>query len=190
MDVQELFLMQHERTHAQVKREFLQGLRDEQMRCRPKGLNSIAWLVWHMARCEDVLNVLIADRPQILDQGGWFDRLHVAHRDVGTGMADDEVTDLSASVDLEALRGYYHAVGQSTLEILTSLQPQKLDEIPDLRRLHPDAEGVFRECAMWGISEREGLSKGWWLSHLGSTHNQMHRGEALTIRGLQGIRNR
>jgi hypothetical protein len=160
------------------------------MRLRPKGLNSIAWIVWHMARCEDALNLLLADRPQVLDQEHWFDRLHVARRDVGTGMADAEVSTLSASVDLTALNGYYTAVGQSTVAVVTSLPPQELDAIPDLHRLHPEVEGVFQENAMWAISEREGASKGWWLGHLGIAHNQMHRGEALTIRGLQGMRNR
>ena len=160
------------------------------MRLRPNGLNSIAWLVWHMARCEDALNVIIADHPQVLDEEGWFNRLQVADRDVGTGMADADVSALSASVDLVALCGYYHAVEQSTAAIVMSLQPQELDEVPTLHRLHPDAEGIFRENAMWGISEREGLTKGWWLGHLGIGHNQLHRGEALTVRGLQGIRNR
>ena len=190
MEVQEFFLIHHHRVHAQIKNEFLQGLSDEQVRFRPEGLNSIAWLIWHMARCEDALNVIVENRPQVLDQDRWFDRLQVAHRDVGTGMRDDEVSALSASVDLQALRGYYDAVTQNTVEIVTLLKPQDLDEIPDLDRLHPDAEGVFRESAMWGITEREGTSKSWWLGHLGLLHNQMHRGEALTIRGLQGIRNR
>lgn len=190
MDARAFFLLHHSRVHAQVEREFLQGLSEEQMRFRPDGLNSIAWIVWHMARCEDVLNVLMADHPQVLDHEHWFDRLHVSNRDVGTGMADADVSALSASVELTALRGYYTAVGQSTVALVTSLQPQELDESPDLHRLHPDVEGVFRENAMWAISEREGSSKGWWLGHLGIAHNQMHRGEALTIRGLQGIRNR
>jgi hypothetical protein len=43
---------------------------------------------------------------------------------------------------------------------------------------------------MWAIWEREGQTKGWWLGHLGIGHNQMHRGQALTLRGLHGIRNR
>jgi len=188
MDAREFFLLHHGRVHSQVEREFLQRLSDEQIRLRPDGLNSIAWLVWHMARCEDAINVLIAGRPQVLDQENWLTRLNLSLRDVGTGMADDEVSDLSARLDLAALRGYYTAVGRRTVEVVKSLRPQELDEIPDLYRLR--AEGVFRENAMWAISEREGQTKGWWLGHLGIGHNQMHRGQALTIRRLQGIRNR
>jgi hypothetical protein len=45
-------------------------------------------------------------------------------RDVGTGMGDDEVSDLSARLDLVALRGYYTAVGRRTLEVVRSLRPE------------------------------------------------------------------
>jgi hypothetical protein len=72
MDAREFFLRHHAQVHSQVAREFLQDLSDEQMRLRPNSLNSLAWLVWHMARCEDALNVLIANRPQVLDQN-WHD---------------------------------------------------------------------------------------------------------------------
>jgi DinB superfamily len=95
MDAREFFLIHHAQVHSQVAREFLQDLSDEQMRLRSNGLNSVAWLVWHMARCEDALNVLIANRPQILDQNDWLTRLNLSLRDVGTGMTDDEVSDLS-----------------------------------------------------------------------------------------------
>jgi hypothetical protein len=39
-------------------------------------------------------------------------------RDIGTGMADDEVSDLSARLDLAALRDYYTAVGRRTVEVV------------------------------------------------------------------------
>jgi hypothetical protein len=99
MDAIEFFALHHERLHMQVTRDFLQGLSDEQMRLRPNGLNSIAWLVWHMARYEDILNLLLVGRPQVLDEEHWLPRLQVSMRDVGTGMGDDEVSDLSSSTE-------------------------------------------------------------------------------------------
>ena len=158
MDAREFFLIHHAPVHSQVAREFLQDLSDEQMRLRPNGLNSLAWLVWHMARCEDALNVLIARRPQVFDQDDWLTRLNVSFRDVGTGMTDEEVSDLSARLDLGVLRDYYHAVGRRTVEVVKSLRPQDLNESPDLHQLR--AEGAFRESAMWAISEREGRDQG------------------------------
>jgi hypothetical protein len=48
---------------------------DAQWRARPHGLNSIAWLVWHVARCEDGgLNRLVIDRlPGDARSGGALD---------------------------------------------------------------------------------------------------------------------
>jgi hypothetical protein len=133
-------------------------------------------------------NLLLAGRPQVLDEEDWLPRLNLSIRDVGTGMGDDEVSDLSARLDLAALRDYYAAVGRRTVEVVRSLHPEALDELPDLQRLR--AEGVFRDNALWAIVEREGQTKGWWLGHLGIAHNQMHRGQGVTIRRLQGIRRR
>jgi hypothetical protein len=113
-------------------------------------------------------------------------RLNLSIRDVGTGMGDAEVSDLSAQLDLAALRDYYTAVGRRTLEVVRSLRPEALDELPDLERLR--AAGVFRENAVRLIAERERETKGWWLGQLGIAHSQSHRGQAVTIRLLQGIR--
>ena len=53
----------------------------EQLRRRPvKGSNSLAWLLWHMARIEDVaVNVVVANRRQVFDEG-WAERLKVPRR--------------------------------------------------------------------------------------------------------------
>jgi hypothetical protein len=63
VDAIDFFVLHYGRLHMQVERDFLQGLSDAQMRLRLSGLNSIAWLVWHMARYEDILNLLLVGRP-------------------------------------------------------------------------------------------------------------------------------
>src|SRR5688572_28481905 len=95
-----------------------QGLTDEQIRTSPHpAVNSIAWLVWHMARAEDTaVNRLVARRPPLISESEWPARLGVTRRDVGTAMTDDEVTDLSARIDLDGLRAYWRAVGERTLD--------------------------------------------------------------------------
>jgi DinB superfamily len=188
MDAIDFFVLQHERLHRQVEHNFLHRLSDTQLRLRPQGLNSIAWLVWHMARCEDMLSLVLVGRPQVLDEEDWLPRLHLSVRDIGTGMSDDEVSDLSARLNLAALRDYYAAVGRRTLEVVRSLRPEALDELPDLHRLR--AAGLVRENALAVIEQREGQSKGQWLGQLGVSHSQGHRGQATTICLLQGIRPR
>jgi hypothetical protein len=68
-------------------------------------------------------------------------------------------------------------VGQRTVEVVRSLRPEALDELPDLDRFR--AAGVFREKALWAIVERAGQTKGWWLGQLGIAHSQSHRANLL-----------
>jgi hypothetical protein len=78
MDARDLFLDQHAAVHSAavggdrmsaVERTFGR-LTDEQMRVRPReDLNSLAWLLWHVARAEDVfVNLVLAGRPQVFDE--------------------------------------------------------------------------------------------------------------------------
>ena len=69
------------------------------------GTNSVAWLVLHMARIEDVtFNLLVMERPQVFE--AWFEQLGTDRRAVGTGMSDEEVLELSRTIHLPALRAY------------------------------------------------------------------------------------
>jgi hypothetical protein len=170
-------------------------LSEAQLRHRPRpDLNSIAWIVWHMARCEDFgVQRLVGYRPQIFDQQRWMARLNVPLRDCGTGMTGDEVTDLSTRVDLAALRAYWTAVGEGTRAVVHTLRPEELDEVIDPTYLHQVIveEGVFRlrsEDLPRPGANYQGRNKGWLLGHLGLTHNYEHVAEALVIRGLQGRR--
>ena len=94
MDVRNLFLDQHAIMHSAAvggnkmsaaERAFA-GLSDEQMRVRPReDLNSLAWLMWHIARAEDIMvNTVLTGRPQVCD-AAWMKRLGIARPDFGIG---------------------------------------------------------------------------------------------------------
>ena len=94
MDTRDLFLEQHAAMHtaavggnkmSAAERTFA-GLTDEQMRVRPReDLNSIAWLMWHIARAEDILvGQVVAGGAQLFDEG-WKKRLGVTRPDFGIG---------------------------------------------------------------------------------------------------------
>src|SRR6266704_5194407 len=119
MDAISFFLLRYGDLHRLLIDDLLKGLSDAQVRGRPTpGVNTIAWLLWHMARIEDVgVNRFLVDGTQVLDEG-WGARLGVARRDVGTGMSDGEVDELSARIDLPALRGYWEAVTARTLGVV------------------------------------------------------------------------
>ena len=79
--------------------ELTDGLSERELRGRPHPkANTIVWLVWHIARVEDVgVNRFVVDGRQVMDRDDWVTRLRVTRRDVGTGMTDAEVDGLSAA---------------------------------------------------------------------------------------------
>src|SRR5689334_22360379 len=132
MDTRDLFLEQHAGVHSaavggnkmSAAERTLGGLTDEQMRVRPReDLNSLAWIMFHIARAEDIfLNPVLTGRPQVFDDG-WAKKLNVARRDFGIGMTSAEVTDLTRQVELGALREYRDAVGRRTRELISAFGP-------------------------------------------------------------------
>ena len=155
----QLFLRQHAMLHsARMSQEticsyedqILDDMTEERIRRIPQNCeHSVAWLIWHLARIEDVaMNILVADSPQILHRDGWFERLEIAARDTGNAMAAEGVATLSAAIDIEALRAYRVAVGRRTREIVTQLEPEELKQKVDPARLQQVLdEGAVVEAA-------------------------------------------
>ena len=194
MDLKQLFLETHEGFHSRVENEFLTGLTENQMRLSPhKTVNTIVWLIWHMARVEDVpMNRFVAGRPQVLQEEEWLERLNLSRQDIGTGMSDEEVNNFSDRVDIAGLGAYYRAVGERSRLIVSELDPEDLDTVVDITLmkgvLHD--EGVMGDGAGWIEQSYQGKTKGWFFRNLGLTHNIFHLGEAVTVLGLLGIRGR
>lgn len=190
MTTVEMFLRSHAIVHGlevgqpegQFSMEYgrLRGLTDDQLRLRPQGWNSIAYLLWHITRCEDVgVNLVVAERAQVFDEGEWATRLRVLRRDVGTGMTDQEVEELSRTIDIPALRAYRTAVGFRTQEVARSLPAaewERIVEAPLIDRCR--AAGAFTADSAWLAELWTGKSKGWFLYWLAVGHSNMHLGHA------------
>jgi hypothetical protein len=198
MNATDLFLSEHARAHAAALGanadmpfpDFIFGLPDDDMRRRPQpGTNSLAWLLWHMARGEDMaVNVLVAGRPQVIEGDGWLERLGLARVDIGTGMNDDEVEAFTASVDVDAIRSYRTAVGARTREVVTALPPERFAAPVDaalLRRAF--AEGAIAPEGGWLRGFLQGKTNEFVLCHAALRHNFMHIGEAMCVRSLLGV---
>jgi len=195
LDLVTFFLRQHAAVHASdvsgaslVERVF-GGLSDEQLRLRPgPRLNSLVWLLWHMARTEDAaVNPVVAARDQVLDED-WIRRMNVPWRTIGTGMTTDEVTEMSTRADVTAVRAYRSAVGRRTQEVLRALRPEAWDEIvevPDIRRAA--AAGALRDWVEGANYPWLGWTRAEQLASSALRHNSAHIGEAVTIRSLAGV---
>jgi hypothetical protein len=198
MDVKSLFLDQHSVVHsaavggnkASAVERALGGVSDDQLRVRPReDLNSIAWILWHIARAEDIiLNPVLSGRAQVLDDGGWLKRLGITRRDFGIGMTSAEVWDLTRQIDVGAVREYRDAVGRRTREIVEAFGAE--DWQGESR-----AEGVERAAAEGAFGTRaEAISKAFTgrpramlLSGIALFHPSGHLGEATTVRSAGGF---
>jgi len=194
MDALGLFVERYDAIHHRFVGDLFAGLADAQVRARPSGVNSIAWLVWHLARVQDAaVNRLVADGPQVLDEGRWNAAMGTDRRDVGSGMTSAEVDALSARIDLEALRGYHGAVAARVRDVATGLPAPAWDAIvaPErVRRVCAD-EGLLLEAARW-VEEfwARGHTRGWYLLQVAVLHPYGHCFEGTVTRGLLGVPDR
>lgn len=192
MDAVDFFLLRYDALHRTLLDDLLKGLSDAQVRGRPHpGVNTIAWLIWHAARVEDVgVNRFIVDGTQVLDDG-WVGRLGVGRRDVGTGMSDAEVDALSARVDMDALRGYWEALTRRTLGIVETLRGRDLGEVVPadrVKRVCAD-EGAVAAGAAWLTDFwANRRTRGWMLAQTPLLHVYGHYFEARVAAGLWGAR--
>ena len=197
MDARQLLLDNHSWVHSsavttdgrwKIEDSICDGLTPEQIRrCPSDTLNSIAWLIWHLARYEDVaVNAVLRGVQEVLDGDVWITRLGVRDRQVGTGDNPAEVRQLSEQVDVTALRAYRAAVGRETRAWLSELDFHTLDTAVTQKDVQRAVErGTFGERAHWVIEYWEqGWTRGEFLSWLVTGHSFFHLGEARVTRGL------
>ena len=197
MDAKDLFLSQHAAVQSvavggnpvsAAERAF-GGLSDAQMRVRPReDLNSLAWIMWHIARAEDIMvNALVAGREQVFDDA-WAKRLGISRRDFGIGMTSPEVTDLTRALDLATLREYRDAVGRRTREIVAGFRDSDWGgEVAGPAVQKAAADGAFGSRAEQMVKAFTGRQRTALLSGIALFHPAAHLGEAVTVRSAGGF---
>jgi DinB superfamily len=191
MTLKEWLRSQHADLRGFFERGVLRGLAPEHWTARPGDTgNSIAWLVWHLARVEDVvINGLVRGEPQVLASGDWERRMGVPDQRVGTGFEPTEVAELGRAADVTAVDGYWQAVRQATATWLAALPDAALDTVPDIRAraaaLPPIAPAKAQEILLtfWGRRPVAFLV-GFPLIN----HGYLHIGEMQAVRGRLGIK--
>jgi uncharacterized damage-inducible protein DinB len=115
-------------------RAALEGLTEDQLTARldPEA-NTIAWLVWHLARVQDDHVADAAGTEQLWTAAGWVERFGLPF-DVsatGYGQSSEEVGKVRAGAEL--LAAYHDSVHRATVEYVAGLGEHDLDRVVDER---------------------------------------------------------
>jgi hypothetical protein len=117
---------------------------------------TIAYIVWHIARIEDLtLNILVADSKQVFNSE-WQKKISAVYVDTGNAMTDSEIMNLSKEIRIEDLLSYRSAVGVRTRAIINNLSED------DMKR-------KVSETCLDKIRANGGVAKGaeWLLNYWG-----------------------
>ncbi len=151
-------------------------------------MNSLIWLVWHIARVEDTgVTRFVTREEQVLASGNWNEKLGLDVQHNGFGALREEMVEISNTVDMDGVRAYWQAVIDYTMDALPRLAPEALDEVlsPEEVREVIAVEGVGHPRAIEaGIEVYTGWTRLEALYHFSTTHYYWHGGEVRTIEGL------
>jgi hypothetical protein len=190
----ELFLIQHAQVHAaemsgasvwSFEDEVLNGMEEGSI-CRipEREEHSIAWILFHLARIEDVtMNMLVAGGEQLWERDGWMKKMGAPIADTANAMNVEKVTLLSEAIDVPALCAYRKAVGRNTRQIVSQLSTFELDKMVDTARLEKVrlagavASSAPEVLEYWGKKTISGL-----LLMPATRHCMLHLNEALRIK--------
>jgi Protein of unknown function (DUF664) len=111
--------------------EAVRGLTSGQLAVRlDRDANSIAWLIWHLTRVQDDHVANAFGVPQVWTEYGKRFELPFPLGDIGYGHSSEEVAQVTvASPDL--LSGYYDAVHEQTIRLVSGVADADLDRVVD-----------------------------------------------------------
>ncbi len=190
----ELFFKQHAEMHTgklgyltdwSYQDDVLEGIDEAALRLIPEGFeHSIAWLLWHMARIEDVtMSMLVAGETPIFERDRWQERIGIRVDHTGNAMPEYEIQELNQNVKLEPLLAYRLAVAENTVAIVKAFPPDAIPHPVDPQRMAlltasgvvlPEASDVLD---YWSKRTIAGL-----LLMPATRHNMVHLNEADRMR--------
>ena len=95
--------------------------------------NTIAWLVWHLARGQDDHIADLLGEEQVWSAGGWVDRFDLPFDPGATGYGQSSADVAVVRAEAGLLAGYYDAVHARTIDYLRTLTDADFARIVDTR---------------------------------------------------------
>ena len=165
MDVSDLLTDALSRVTEAVP-QVVEGLSEDDLAWRPDpDANSIAWLVWHLARVQDDHVADVAGLEQVWTAQDWHGRfgLPFGPEVTGYGQSSEDVARVSG-LTAEQLTGYLDAVHEQTVSYVATLTADDLSRVVDERWDPPVTLGVRLVSVV--------------------NDDQQHVGQAAFVRGL------
>lgn len=135
----------------------LDGVGEQELTARlgPEA-NTIAWLVWHLARVEDAQVADLAGTEQVWSAQGFAEQLDLPFDAdaTGYGQSPEEVAQVRTDADL--LRAYADATRAATDAYLARLQDEDLARVVDERWDPPVTVGVRLVSVLGDVLEHAG----------------------------------
>ena len=164
MEAKELISRSLEQSQGYLAKA-LDGLTQEEAAWSPgPECNCIAFILWHIAREEDLfVNRLIQQKDQLYEMESWREKLGTPAKDIGYQYTAEQLRAWPVP-KLEVIQGYANSVREKTLPFLKELPSDKLSQVlrPDRS---PDSIGAML-CLM-------------------STEIALHIGQIAYLRGVQ-----
>jgi hypothetical protein len=150
--------------YRQALQRALDGLTPAEVRWQPMPhTNHIAWLVWHIARAEDLWVSRLRSTPEVWQADGWSDRFGMDPTSTGAGQTMEEVRAMP-EISLTDIMAYLDAVRVVTRQYLD----QATDA--DMAREYPHPR--------WGTAPGS-----WVVGHILVEVSQ-HVGQVALLRGM------
>ena len=151
-------------------------LSEEEINWRPDPeSNSIAFLVWHVARVEDRwTNTFAKGAEEVWLRQSWYERFGLSEGEMGFSFDVDQLSAFPR-LTIELLQGYFDEVREETLELIHGLRPADFDHAPD-RSPFPERPAAVERFA--------GFTYALMFRQLIGEEDQ-HLGQVSYVRGLQ-----
>lgn len=120
---------------AETLPRIVEGLSTDDLLWRPDpGANSIAWLLWHIARMQDAQIAPLARTEEVWTADGWQARFELPYpaSASGYGQSAEEVGAFRLE-DPSLLTGYHAAVHETTMALVERLTDDDLGRVVDER---------------------------------------------------------
>lgn len=133
--------------------QLLSDLKTEEYAIMPtKKDETIAWVLWHTARIEDLtMGILVGQGQQIFNEE-WQKKMNVRIKDTGNALNDDEIMEFSHQVDIPTLITYRNEVGKRTQQIVRQLQAEDMHRavsLEGIRQIKETGGVTSQEDSLW-----------------------------------------